>query len=505
MGRVLVILTTAAAVVACSVATVMVRRRVKRRRKWRKVVGLLKELEESFETPLGRLRQMVDAIAVEMQAGLVSEGGSKLKMLLTFVDDLPNGSERGTYYALHLGGSYFRIIRVHLGGQRSSLEVQDIERHSIPTSLLNSTSEVLFDFLASSLQRFIEKEGHESISSQDVKRELAFTFSFPVKQTSLSSGVLIKWTKGFAISEMAGEDIAECLQGAVDRRGLDIHVAALVNDTVGALSYGHYHDPDTIAAVVFGTGSNACYLERTDAIIKCQNPRTTSGSMVVNMEWGNFWSSRLPRTSYDIELDAESLNSNDMGFEKMIGGMYLGDIVRRVILRMSQESDIFGPISSILSTPFVLRTNSVSAMHEDDTPELHEVATILKHLGVPKVPLKVRKLVVKICDVVTRRAARLAAAGISGILKKLGRDGSVGEGRRRSSDKQMMRRTVVAVEGGLYSNYRMFREYMDEALRDILGEDVARQVVIKAMEDGSSIGSALLLASSHSVRTISNI
>lgn len=30
------------------------------------------------------------------------------------------------------------------------------------------------------------------------------------------------------------------------------------------------------------------------------------------MEWGNFWSSRLPRTLYDIELDAESLNSNDM-------------------------------------------------------------------------------------------------------------------------------------------------------------------------------------------------
>jgi hexokinase len=327
---------------------------------------------------------MVDAIAVEMQAGLVSEGGSKLKMLLTFVDDLPNGSETGTYYALHLGGSYFRIIKVHLGGQRSSLEVQDVERHSIPTSLMNSTSEVLFDFLASSLQRFIEKEGNDFSLSQPLKRELAFTFSFPVKQTSISSGVLIKWTKGFAISEMAGEDIAECLQGALNKRGLDIRVAALVNDTVGALSFGHFHDPDTIAAVVFGTGSNACYLERTDAIIKCQNPRTTSGSMVVNMEWGNFWSSRLPRTSYDLELDAESMNSNDMGFEKMIGGMYLGDIVRRVILRMSQESDIFGPISSILSTPFVLRTNSVSAMHEDDTSELQEVARILKDLGVSK-------------------------------------------------------------------------------------------------------------------------
>lgn len=39
----------------------------------------------------------------------------------------------------------------------------------------------------------------------------------------------------------------------------------------------------------------------------------------------------------------------------MISGMYLGDIVRRVILRMSQDSDIFGPISSVLSEPYVLR------------------------------------------------------------------------------------------------------------------------------------------------------
>ncbi|PNX91381.1 hexokinase-3-like protein, partial [Trifolium pratense] len=127
-----------------------------------------------------------------------------------------------------------------------------------------------------------------------------------------------------------------------------------VNDTVGTLAVGHYHDPDTVAAIVIGTGTNACYLERIDAIIKCQGLLTTSGRMVVNMEWGNFWSSHLPRTVYDIELDAESPNPNDQGFEKMISGMYLGDIVRRVILRMSLESEMFGPISSKLSTPFVL-------------------------------------------------------------------------------------------------------------------------------------------------------
>lgn len=33
------------------------------------------------------------------------------------------------------------------------------------------------------------------------------------------------------------------------------------------------------------------------------------------MEWGNFWSSHLPRTSYDIDLDDESSNRSDqVGF-----------------------------------------------------------------------------------------------------------------------------------------------------------------------------------------------
>jgi hexokinase len=269
-----------------------------------------------------------------------------------------------------------------------------------------------------------------------------------------------------------------------------------VNDTVGTLAVGHYHDPDTVAAIVIGTGTNACYLERIDAIIKCQGLLTTSGRMVVNMEWGNFWSSHLPRTAYDIELDAESPNPNDQGFEKMISGMYLGDIVRRVILRMSLESEMFGPISSKLSTPFVLRTPLMAAMHEDDSPDLIEVAKILNDtFEIPDLPLKARKTVVKVCDVVTRRAARLAAAGIVGILKKIGRDGSGGITGGRSRSDIKMKRTVVAIEGGLYSSYTLFREYLHEALNEILGEDIAKHVTLNVTEDGSGIGAALLAAS----------
>lgn len=486
--------TATVAVAACAVAAVIVARRVKSRRKWKKVANVLKEFEEGCDTSVERLRQVVDAMAVEMHAGLASEGGSKLKMLLTYVDNLPNGTEKGPYYALHLGGTNFRVTRVHLSGQPSPVLEHEVERQPIPPHLMTGTSKDLFDFIASSLKEFIAKEDGSN-TSQD-RRELGFTFSFPMKQMSVSSGILIKWTKGFSIVDMVGRDVAACLQEAFARNGLDVHVAALVNDTVGTLAVGHYHDPDTVAAIVIGTGTNACYLERIDAIIKCQGLLTTSGRMVVNMEWGNFWSSHLPRTQYDIELDAESPNPNDQGFEKMISGMYLGDIVRRVILRMSLESDMFGPISSKLSTPFVLRTPLMAAMHEDDSPDLIEVARILNDtFEIPDLPLKARKIVVKVCDVVTRRAARLAAAGIVGILKKIGRDGSGGITGGRSRSDIKMKRTVVAIEGGLYSSYTLFREYLHEALNEILGEDIAKHVILNVTEDGSGIGAALLAAS----------
>ncbi|CAN0901821.1 At1g50460 [Linum grandiflorum] len=496
MGKLAVGVAVVVAVATCAVAGVVVGRRLKSRRKWRRVIGVLRELEESCETPVGRLKQVVDAMAVEMHAGLASEGGSKLKMLLTYVDRLPTGSEIGSYYALDLGGTNFRVLRVQLGGTRSSILSKDIKRQPIPQHLMTGTSEALFDFITSTLKQFVEQEESVSELVPSSTRELGFTFSFPVKQMSIRSGILIRWNKGFSIQDMVGCEILGRLQAALMKKDLDMSATVLVNDTVGILSLGHYHDADTVAAVKIGTGTNACYMERADAIIKCQGLLTSSGGMVVNMEWGNFWSSHLPRTVYDADLDLESPNPNDQGFEKMISGMYLGDIVRRVLLRITEESDILGPVTSKLSTRFVLEMPSMAAMHEDDTPELKVVDAILRDkLEIEDVSLKARKLVVRVCDVVTRRAARLAAAGIVGILKKIGRDGTGGiTGGRSSRSEVKMRRTVVAVEGSLYVSYMMFREYLHEALNEILGEDVAQHVVLKATEDGSCVGAALLAA-----------
>ncbi|XP_008795842.2 hexokinase-2-like isoform X2 [Phoenix dactylifera] len=492
MGKVAVGAAVVCAAAACAVAALVVRHRMRSSGRWARAMAILKDLEEKCATPIGKLRQVADAMTVEMLAGLASEGGSKLKMLISYVDNLPTGDETGLFYALDLGGTNFRVLRVQLGGKGGYVVRQEFEEVSIPPNLMVGSSSELFDFIAAALAKFVASEGEEFHLPVGRQRELGFTFSFPVKQTSISSGTLIKWTKGFAINGTVGEDVVAELTKAMERQGLDMRVTALVNDTIGTLAGGRYYDNDVVAAVILGTGTNAAYVEHAQAIPKWHGLLPKSGKMVINMEWGNFRSSHLPITEYDQALDVESLNPGEQIFEKLISGMYLGEIVRRVLLRMAEEAALFGDsVPPNLEVQFILRTPDMSAMHHDTSSDLRVVGTKLKDiLGISNTSLKTRKLVVKVCDIIASRGARLAAAGILGVLKKQDRDNAARDG----SD---MQRTVIAMDGGLYEHYTRFRNCLETTLREMLGEEAAPSIVIKLASDGSGIGAALL-AASHS-------
>ncbi|XP_076934883.1 hexokinase-2-like, partial [Bidens hawaiensis] len=290
-----------------------------------------------------------------------------------------------------------------------------------------------------------------------------------------------------------GLDVVEELTKAMERVGLDMRVSALVNDTVGTLAGGRYGNSDVIAAVILGTGTNAAYAERANAIPKWQGLLPKSGEMVINMEWGNFRSSHLPLTEFDESLDNDSLNPGEQIYEKMISGMYLGEVVRRVLLKMAEEAEFFGDaVPSKLQKPFVLRTPDMSAMHHDSTPDLKVVATKLKDiLEISNTSLKMRKVIVQLCEIVATRGARLSAAGILGILKKTGRDVSV------SKEGEENQKSIIAMDGGLFEHYTKFRNAMQNAMFELLGEETSRNIIIELSNDGSGLGAALL-AASHS-------
>lgn len=105
--------------------------------------------------------------------------------------------------------------------------------------------------------------------------------------------------------------------------------------------------------------------------------------------------------------------------------------------------------------------------------------------------LKTRRLVVELCNIVATRGARLAAAGILGIVKKMGKDTP-----RESGAEKI----VVAMDGGLYEHYTEYSKCLENTLVELLGVEMSTSIVFKHANDGSGIGAALLAAAnSHYV------
>lgn len=55
-------------------------------------------------------------------------------------------NERGLFYALDLGGTNFRVLRVQLGGKQERVQATEFEQVSIPQELMFGTSEVCMCF-----------------------------------------------------------------------------------------------------------------------------------------------------------------------------------------------------------------------------------------------------------------------------------------------------------------------------------------------------------------------
>ncbi len=69
---------------------------------------------ESFTISLDGMREVSSKLAAEFEKGLSRDEGSDImvRMLITYVHALPNGSEKGDFLALDLGGSNFRVLLI---------------------------------------------------------------------------------------------------------------------------------------------------------------------------------------------------------------------------------------------------------------------------------------------------------------------------------------------------------------------------------------------------------
>ena len=255
------------------------------------------------------------------------------------------------------------------------------------------------------------------------------------------------------------------MKGAFARKAIDnINISALVNDTVGTLAAKSYEDPDCDVGVIIGTGTNACYPERLSEIKKWRGPDNKSGRMVINIEWGNF--NKLTSTVYDRRLDEKSDNPGQQILEKMVSGMYMGEIVRLVLKDMAVKPERF-------------ETEHMSAIEGDATSGLRRTGALLASLGLPRSSAEERRTVKKVCEIISRRASRISASCIAAIITKM--------------DPGLSKKHVIAIDGSVFEKHPTFARNMKKALKDIFLRKADRIKPVLA-KDGSGKGAAIIAA-----------
>ncbi|OJJ80186.1 glucokinase glkA [Aspergillus glaucus CBS 516.65] len=464
-----------------------------------------------FDYPAEQVHRGVAEYIRQMGEGLTQEN-TTLSQIPTFVTSVPNGTEKGLYLAVDLGGTNFRVCSIDLHGDTTFSVTQS--KIMVPGELMSAeNSKELFVFLARQIEAFLRIHHNEHFETHLQRRrdgtatqemfDLGFTFSFPVRQSGINKGTLIRWTKGYNIPDAVGQDVCALLQSAIDELELPVRVAALVNDTVGTLMARSYTSPGktrTLIGAIFGTGTNGAYLEKLDRVTKLENGEygkydKSTGEMLINTEWGSFDNhlSVLPSTIYDQQVDADSNNPGIQMFEKRVSGMFLGEVLRRVLVEMhhnpsvnlfkpNETSNVITPDDSPLFKQWGIDTSLLSLVETDKSANREHAKKALKdHLKIEKASITECKAVQVIGRAIATRAARLGAVPLAAIAVSTG---------RLQTDEMI----DVGVDGSLIEFYPNFEGHIREALKQVhdVGPEGEKKIRIGISKDGSGVGAALI-------------
>lgn len=362
----------------------------------------------------------------------------------SFVTRVPNGLEKGLFLAVDLGGTNCRICSVDLHGDSTYTLVQS--KYAIPQDVrVNSSYKPLFNFIGQNIEKFLSDHPEANVTSasngdgktpaSDNRRRLGFTFSFTYMNNSLSSGTMLQWDKGWDIPEALGKDPCKMLQNAIDELGLPVLVTALTNDSVGTLMARAYTSPwrsATLVGAIFGTGTNAAYIECLGNMDTSEpKPRSTGGGenglMVINTEWGAWLDHDVTAqhtNPYDAQLDAASSNPKMQLLEKRVSGLYLGELARLTVLQLVQNKHLHMLLErdSPLVTQYGINASFLTLVAGGNDKSPYDLALrISKVLKVHNVSEDEALAIQLIAKAIVRRAARLSGAALAAIILQSGR------------------------------------------------------------------------------------
>lgn len=183
----------------------------------------------------------------------------------------------------------------------------------------------------------------------------------------------------------------------------------------------------------------------------------------------------------------------------MVSGMYIGEVVRNVLLNLVDRGYLFGGHSSNnLNRHYGLDTALMSAVealpanvYSSTAPTASEwQASIAETRKVLTQYLFIKDkyitdedclLVRRVSEIVGTRGARLAAVAIAATLIQTGYD-------KRDEKTGTLPVFSIGVDGSLVELYPHFEVRLRQALKDIVGPEVEKRVRLGLAKDGSGVG-----------------
>ena len=204
--------------------------------------------------------------------------------------------------------------------------------------------------------------------------------------------------------------------------------------------------------------------------------------MVVNTEWGAFGNDGeldFIMTKWDREVDKLSINPGKQIFEKMISGMYMGEVVRQVLVDLVNEGLLFSGGSHDTTNLFQhgrFYTRYVSEIESDQVGEFTRCRLALADLGLGDDVINDDCSAVRyVCECVSRRAGFMVSAGITALLKKMD-----------------YHDVVVAIDGSVFRYHPHFPNIMKSRISQLMGIDYKFDLMLST--DGSGRGAGLVAA-----------
>ncbi|PGG95276.1 hypothetical protein AJ79_10151 [Helicocarpus griseus UAMH5409] len=349
---------------------------------------------------------------------------SPMCMLPSFNYALPTGKERGTYLALDVGGSTFRVALVELSGS-ATMKIIRMETSTIDESVKLLEGKAFFAWMAGKIEQML-LGGQEKYGLDSEPLPMGLSWSFPVDQTSIRSGRVISMGKGFLCSNgTVGEDLSELIMEACKERNLNVQIDAIVNDSSSTLLSRAYIDSSTRVSLILGTGTNAAihYPVHAIGIDKFGNRPAEwfaqADHVIVNTELSMFGGGGvLPMTTWDDFLNRTHLKPDYQPLEYMCTGRYLGEIVRLIMVDAVKTAGLFGGVlPESMRSPYSFDTAIAAFIQEDTSPSLIASSDYLRerHTFATAPSPSDLLFLQQVCSSVTRRAAAYLAAAIHAL------------------------------------------------------------------------------------------